>query len=174
LFLFAEIGDIADPDFSNSTYVDDKDDKTPRYVAHLELIRQLLEANANARDIGEFELGKAHGRIREAIQGLAGGRILPPSHMWRKVAPTTFNTSFQLQSWVERMHGNQRRRPNAAQQTTALQTPPPLCQRKCKPKNKHFRTINKHFMQASENREKQIEARRAAVLKNVEKEGMQP
>jgi hypothetical protein len=139
----------------------------------LELIRQLLEAYPNATDIAEFELRHAHGRIREAIQALAGGRILPSSHNWRKVSPTTFNTSFWLQSWVERMHGNRRRHPNAAtQQATTLQTPPPLRQRKCKPKNKHFWTINKHFLQASEIREKQIQTRRATVFKSLDQEGM--
>jgi hypothetical protein len=65
--LFSEIDDISKPYHLNSIYINDKDNKTPHYVAQLELIRQLLEANPNATNIGKFESGHVHGQIKEAI-----------------------------------------------------------------------------------------------------------
>ncbi len=133
------------------------------------MIKKILEQHPSAAGIGAFELGHAYGRIKEAVQALSTNTILPPSHVWRKLT-NAFNTSFRLKSWVEKMHARRRRRGRSA--TTSTEQAPrqkctPLRKRKCKAKVKIFRNINQALLQASQNRERRISERRAAVIESL-------
>jgi hypothetical protein len=129
--------------------------------------------------VGALELQFANGRVKEAYQGWSRNTILPSAHPWRVAFPDEPNLQYRRKSWVEvltskgpklpkpRKHvqtGVRYREPIARVEATHRGTK--LRARQGKKKSQHSKSLTRHFLQASMNREKCKSNSRAAVHKH--------